>query len=94
MARKNDYGKFIIAAGEVGSYVVCPEAWRLAQIKKVKPVPSRSMRKGTKLHDKWDEEVTQVRNFSRSIRVSIWLLAIATAFFAVKYLIVKPYFGQ
>jgi hypothetical protein len=94
MARKNDYGKFIIAAGEVGSYVVCPEAWRLAQIKKVKPVPSRSMRKGTKLHNKWDEEVTQVRKFSRSIRISAWLLLIATTFFAVKYFIIIPSVGQ
>mgnify|MGYP001820675450 CR=1 FL=1 len=90
MARKNEYGKYIIAAGEVGSYVVCPEAWRLAQIQRIKPVPSRSMRKGNAMHEQWDKELKQVRSYSRSIRVSLWLLATAATFFIVKYFFVKP----
>lgn len=90
MARKNEYGKYVIAAGEVGSYVVCPEAWRLAQIQRIKPVPSRSMRKGTNLHEEWDKQLEQVRAYSRSIRLSLWLLATAATFFIVKYLIIKP----
>ena len=34
MPRQNEYGKFILSAGEISTYEVCPEAWRLSHVQK------------------------------------------------------------
>lgn len=90
MARKNEYGKYIIAAGEVASYVVCPEAWRLAQIKSKRLVPSHAMRQGNDLHKDWDQQLQKVRSYSLRIKIGIWLLVIAFSLIVIKYFILIP----
>ena len=39
MPRKNEYGKYIFAAGEVSSFVICPEAWRLNYMEQIQARP-------------------------------------------------------
>ncbi len=74
MASKTDYGKFIIAAGEVATYVTCPESWRLTHVENQDPITSTSVKIGNKLHQKWDREIQEVVHFSTGLKVVIWLV--------------------
>ncbi|NBU72804.1 MAG: hypothetical protein EBS53_15405, partial [Bacteroidetes bacterium] len=62
MARKNIDGKFIISAGEVGTYTVCPESWRLKTIdrRRSAPLHKEASRQGMKLHDIWSKAHEEV----------------------------------
>jgi hypothetical protein len=53
MPRKSDSGKFIISASEVGSFVVCPEAWRLKEIEKCIAKRHQDSPDGTEKHSEW-----------------------------------------
>jgi hypothetical protein len=86
MARTNSNGKHIISAGEVGSYVVCPEAWRLSNLNPQTPQTkqSKKIKDGNDLHVEWDKQIEQLRYFSTSIRLTIILLVISVSFVIVK----------
>ncbi len=74
MAKKNREGKFIIAAGEVGQYAVCPEAWRLKVVERVTSEQSESSITGEKLHSKWSTNIDSAAHLSQGIRFLIALL--------------------
>lgn len=85
MARKNDFGKFIIAAGEVASYVVCPEAWKLQQDgadversgSNAKAVAGRDQ------HEKWTDSLGEAQHLIKGIRFILYLLAMSVIILAI-----------
>lgn len=84
MARQTEYGKFIISAGEVGAYTVCPEAWRLANMERVPAVTSEGdhqhrVKKGNELHKEWAQNVDEAVYLTRHVRLVILLLFLAIA---------------
>ena len=83
MARQNIYGRFIISAGEVGSYTVCPEAWWLKCIQKVKRTDSQSMTTGEELHRAWAEGFDEAVYLSRGIRLVLLLIALSVILYAL-----------
>jgi len=64
MARKGLSGRHILSAGEIGAYTVCPEAWRLQALEKVKVASSKGVEEGRELHKKW------ATNYERSIALA------------------------
>jgi hypothetical protein len=75
MARKTDYGKFIISAGEIGAYTVCPEAWRLGTVQKVKSSLPKSAKDGKTLHEDWARKYSEAAYFTKSVRIIVALMA-------------------
>ncbi len=57
MARKSASGKFIISASEVGSFVVCQEAWRLRELENAKKQRADDNPDGRKSHKDWANEL-------------------------------------
>lgn len=81
MARPNKDGKMIISASEVGTYVVCPESWRLRTVLKAESAKPFSVEKGEALHDQWSDEYNELLTFQRFIRIIGMLLVLALAVF-------------
>jgi len=83
MARKTDYGKYILSAGEIGAYTVCPEAWRLGTVEKVKSIKPKSAAEGKTLHQDWADMYSEAAYFTKSIRIIVALLAAAIILYLV-----------
>ena len=87
MARKTEYGRYIISASEVGAYTVCPEAWRLASVVKVKSLASENIKKGLDLHKAWTHSYEEALYFGRAGRALFLLLIVSIIFY---FLTAKP----
>jgi len=81
MPRLNSHGKFILSASEVGSYVVCPEAWRLIVIEGTKTAQSNKALEGQKQHQKWADDYSESIYLGRAIRTVLLTLALGIALF-------------
>lgn len=77
MARRNSDGKYILSAGEIGTYTVCPESWRLRVIEKIKTSKSSDSELGEKLHKEWANQFEEALFFNRGTRILVCLAAIA-----------------
>jgi len=77
MARLNQDGKYILSAGEVGIYTVCPESWRLRVLKGYKGEEAESVSLGSDLHKEWAEKNEEVNFFRRGITTLLILIALA-----------------
>ena len=85
MARKTDYGKFILSAGEIGAYTVCPEAWRLRILEQVKARRAESSKEGQVMHHEWARTYEEVIYLGKKFRLLATLLVSA----AVVYIILQ-----
>ena len=75
MPRKNRDGKFILSAGEIGSYTLCPEAWRLANLERRTSGPrSDESKMGNKLHDVWAKGHDDVVFLTFGVKLVITLI--------------------
>ncbi len=83
MVIKSKSGKNIITAGEVASFVVCPEAWRLQQVARVRPAytpskqASEGSRQGKHLHKEWAKTLEEAQFLIRGVRLIVYLIGIA-----------------
>lgn len=84
MPTKNRDGRFIISASEVGSYVVCPLAWKL-QLDQVTTTLSQRGKAGAEIHDKWAKDVDELYFLTRSIRLIITGVAAAIVIWLFKH---------
>lgn len=83
MARISKSGRFIISAAEVGSFVVCQEAWRLRELAKVKSSKDQSVAEGGRLHQDWANRFDEANFLSQAVRVIMLLMLIAIFFHLV-----------
>jgi CRISPR-associated protein Cas4 len=86
MARPNPEGGYIIAAGEVGAFSVCPQAWHLAwHTKKREQSPNSQSVLGQALHKDWS------RVFEESITFAVWLryLAVLVCLLLLVFMVVS-----
>lgn len=68
MARRDENGHFIIAAGEVSAFSVCPQSWHLKWNKREKkPTVSLKSELGQRLHSEWSSF------FDESLRIGKWM---------------------
>ena len=81
MARQSNSGKTIISAGEIGAYTVCPEAWRLKNIDRVKIIHANSVEKGDALHKEWARNFSEAEQLSKWVRIIIYLIAVTILVF-------------
>jgi hypothetical protein len=85
MARKTEYGKYIISAGEVGAYTVCPESWRLRNVEQVRTSRETSSTDGRLLHQEWAKAYEEFVYLGRKAHLIVVLLVTA----AVVYLLLQ-----
>lgn len=82
MARKNEYGKYILSAGEIGAYTVCPESWRLSNVKRVKSAHQKErIQAGNKLHQEWAQSYDDALYFKKHVRLVLLLLFVTLIIF-------------
>ena len=67
----------MLSAGEVGAYTVCPEAWRLRMVKRVKVERSASVERGEEMHSRWAADVGEMLFLRRAILLVIGLGVLA-----------------
>ncbi|RMG41449.1 MAG: hypothetical protein D6719_08505 [Candidatus Dadabacteria bacterium] len=78
MATKTEYGKYILSAGEIGAYTVCPEAWRLRTVEKARANDnSESIEHGNRMHQEWVREFDQLIEMRRALKLIIFMAAVA-----------------
>ena len=85
MPRKSDFGKYILSAGEIGAFTVCPEAWRLRTVQKVQGLKSLAEEKGMLLHDEWAKRCGETVQLTRVALTVIALVALAMVVYALMY---------
>ncbi len=88
MKRRSD-GKYILSAGEIASYTVCPEAWRLSREQAVTPLHVKSVEEGSRLHKEWTRSMQDAAYFSRGVRLILMMAFLSVAFFLIHF-VVKP----
>lgn len=71
-------GKNILTAGEISTYSLCPESWRLQYIKHVQNLETKKIRKGQELHKKWSQELKEANFFTFGTRVVFYLIILAS----------------
>ncbi|MCB0317138.1 MAG: hypothetical protein KDD56_00170 [Bdellovibrionales bacterium] len=77
MPRKNADGKYIIPAGEIGSYTVCPESWRLSSVEKKLSSKAAATKAGVKMHKNWAKTFEEAADLTLHLRVLLYLVAAA-----------------
>ena len=86
MARKNAYGKYIISAGEIASYTVCPDAWRLSVQHKAVPIHVEAVEQGNRLHEEWAKNLHEAMYFTRSVKLILLLIVLTLLFFFIRFM--------
>ncbi|MBX7143333.1 MAG: hypothetical protein K1X79_02670 [Oligoflexia bacterium] len=81
MARKSDYNRYILSAGEIGAYTVCPESWRLSAIEKVRTTHDQSSTRGMALHKSWAQGYEEAVYFGRAARALLLLMLLCIAIY-------------
>ncbi len=86
MATKEPNGQYIIAAGEVGAFSVCPMSWKLKWIDKEQGRVETSVALGQRLHHDWSNI------FEESLVLGRWIryLAVLITTAAVVFLLLHP----
>jgi hypothetical protein len=74
MPRKTKYGKVMFSAGEISTYVLCPEAWRLSQVEGVALLKSQHAKKAEGLHREWQAAYMDSIFLTRSVRYILYLI--------------------
>ena len=74
MARKNRDGKYILAAGEIGSFTVCAEAWRLKALESAKRTKGKNAKVGAELHRTWASNNDEVLFLTKGVKLVIFLI--------------------
>ncbi len=86
MARPNPEGGYIIAAGEVGAFSVCPQSWHLLwNARDKKPQTSYNSALGQQLHSDWSGF------FEESLKLLHWIryLAVMACLVAVVFMVIS-----
>lgn len=76
-------GKFIISAGEVGAYSVCPEAWRLRMVEKVRSAEFKEVSEGKRLHREWASNFDETLLLVRRTKLVVALLLLAVCIYVL-----------
>lgn len=78
MRKSKETGRYILSAGEIGAYTVCPESWRLRSIAKKASTHTESAVLGKKLHAEWAEGIDESVYLSKRVRTLLILLLLTT----------------
>lgn len=76
MPRKNKDGKYILSAGEISTFVLCPESWRLSKVENKRVLITENSKKGTLDHKKWEKDLDLAKKFTWASRVIVLLIVI------------------
>ena len=71
--------KGLISAGEVGTYVVCPESWRLQHIENEKGdlINLENSLKGKKLHEEWSKKFDESFYLLKGAKIALIMIIMA-----------------
>lgn len=78
---------YILTAGEISTYSLCPEAWRLQYLKKVETLNNAKVEKARDLHKKWANDIRTANFFSFGTRMIFYLFVLIVFSFVIPVLI-------
>lgn len=81
MVRKSEFGRYSFSAGEIGEYVVCPEAWRLKFVEGRKSIRQEDAKLGAQLHQQWADLYDESIFFTRGVKIAATLIIGTIVFF-------------
>ena len=82
MPYKQRDGRWIIPAGEVGVYALCPESWRLKYLEKVPTkAAEHSQEAGAAAHSKWAHDLEEAIYLTHRVRFVLLLIVAAVLCF-------------
>ena len=84
MPHKNEFGRHIFSAGEISTFTLCPEAWRLNHIEKVPSKESPKTREGDQVHEDWSTDVKEAVFFARSKIIIYILIGLLIVFYLIR----------
>lgn len=76
-------GQYIITAGEISAYTVCPEQWRLTYLESATKSKDSNVKKGKELHRDWADKYDESIFLARSVRLIFMLILIAIGLFLI-----------
>ncbi|RIL06775.1 MAG: hypothetical protein DCC75_10590 [Proteobacteria bacterium] len=84
MTQESAKKPIILSAGEIGSYTVCPESWRLRVIerRRVEALPASS--EGRKLHRLSVQKYDQASHLLTKVKILLALLGTAIVLYFLK----------
>lgn len=94
MPRLTKNGDYILTAGEIAAYVVCPESWRLGYFDAANKVRSQlivpekirsQMREGEQLHSKWANNLETYVYLLNGLKFICSLTITAIVFYLLKH---------
>ena len=88
MPRKNSDGKYVISAGDVASYTVCPMSWALEQ-QGVKKDFGNASKEGLELQKEWKRGFNDAVFFTRSVNLIIALIILIVLVLVLKLFVIS-----
>ena len=89
MAKRNEYGKYIISANEIATYVVCPQAWYInnqdSNILKKSDYEMKKSRHSSNIQDSWIKNFKDAIFFTRSTIFIIVLMVVTFLFLLIRF---------
>jgi len=83
MARKSPSGRYILAAGEIGAFTVCPESWRLKYVERARTIRATTVDEGKLRHREWARDFEEASFLAHRVRLVIFLLMFASMTYIV-----------
>lgn len=81
MAKRGSNGRYILSAGEVSAYIVCPESWRLKVVERTAAAQSRRSELGRELHQDWATTIDESAFLLKGTKVIMAMVVIAIGIF-------------
>ena len=80
--------RVIFAAGEVGTYVLCPESWRLKYRQQEKPAKrsvtsTTQVSRGQEAHRAWTRNFDEALFLKRNVKLILALILLAIAMYII-----------
>lgn len=83
MPKKSKSGQYILTAGEIATYSLCPESWRLQYLESVNTEDSKRTKKGIALHEDWNKDLKDINFLSFSTRLVFYLILLTIFVFSI-----------
>ena len=89
MAKRNEFGKYIISANEIATYVVCPQAWYINNqdsiILKKSDYQIKKSKASSEIQDSWIKNFKDAVFFTRSTVFIIVLMVVTFLFLLIRF---------
>jgi hypothetical protein len=81
MVKTDNEGNYSLSAGEIGTYVVCPQAWHLERVQNVETTATPQMAAGRVEHRNWETAFKEAVILAWASKVIFLLIILLLVFY-------------